>query len=147
MRPLTVRYDYLPDPGVLLMQYEGCSTQTQLDRTFDQIAREFGVGPFVDSLSDLTGLTSSTIDGSQMFAQAAQIERSLRDAARPIRQAIHAPHDFAYGIARMYLGFAEISPNLEIRLVESLQEGADWLGLPGKAETLFARAAWRVVEG
>ncbi len=142
---MTVRYNYLPQAEVMLMVYEGRSTATQQDRLFKEMAAVFGVGPFTNSISDMSALTSTTITSSDMFAQSSAVKAQVERLAKPIKQALYAPHALPYGIARMYMGYADLSSKLDIQIFDDLQAAINWLELQGTAETLFDSQNWRSI--
>ena len=142
---MTVYFDYLAPFEVMLMVYKGRSTNQQQLRLFQEISEEFGVGPFTNSVSDLSELTSTDMTATDMFSQSSMIKAQLETYSVPIRQALFAPTEMSYGISRMYMGFADLSPMLKIRIFDDLQAAVEWVGISGQAETIFADRDWHVV--
>ncbi|NIZ61471.1 hypothetical protein DL239_10830 [Sedimentitalea sp. CY04] len=142
---MTVYFDYLSSLDVILTVYDGCSTNQQQLTLFRKISEEFGVGPFTNSVSDLSKLISTEMTATDMFSQSSMVKATLETASVPIKQALFAPTEMSYGISRMYMGFADLSPKLKIRIFDDLQAAVEWIGIPGQAETIFGDRDWHVV--
>ena len=142
---MTVYFDYLSSHEVMLMVYRGRSTNQQQLTLFRKISEEFGVGPFTNSVSDLSELVATEMTSADMFSQSSMVKATLAAYTVPIKQALFAPTEISYGISRMYMGFADLSPKLKIRIFDDLQAAVEWVGIPGQAETLFGERDWHVV--
>lgn len=143
---MAAEFTYLEKEDILLMKYHGVTTPEHQVNLFRTIHEVYGAGPYVNSVSDLTNLTGSTITGADMFQQAAQIDRDLEAQDKTVKQAIYVPSDFSFGLSRMYMGFAEISNRMEVKLFEDLQEAVDWVGLSADANKLFVSDNWHYVD-
>ncbi|MEP2718888.1 hypothetical protein [Pseudophaeobacter sp.] len=142
---MTVHFDFLSPPGVMMIVYEGRSTEAQQNQLFQEMVEVFGVGPFVDSISDMSALTSSSITGTDMYLQSVVIKKQVEKLPQPIRQALYAPGALPYGIARMYMGYADLSPKLDNQIFDDLQAAIDWMGLQGTVDSLFGQRQWRSI--
>ncbi|WP_299927463.1 hypothetical protein [uncultured Pelagimonas sp.] len=139
---MTVRYKYFPDEGFLLMKYFGRSTHAQQVELFSTVAQQYDVVPFMNCVSDMSELTQTTITSKNMMSQVTQITQALDALPHPIKQALYAPTPMSMGISRMYLGYADLSANLDIQVFHDLQEAINWAGKSGLANELFETSEW-----
>ncbi len=139
---MTVRYKYDQKEQFLLMAYFGRSTHEQQVKLFSTVAEEYGVSPFMDCVADMSRLVETTITSRNMMSQAEQITLALNALATPIKQALYAPTPMSMGISRMYLGYADLSTNLDIQIFDNLQDAMDWSGKTGLADDVFDTSDW-----
>ncbi len=80
--------------------------------------------PGMDVFDDLSGVTSSDFGYNQMGALCSDVAAAYCDV--PTRCLIYAPGDFAFGMSRMYATMMEDADCLDIRIVRSLEDVAEF---------------------
>ena len=83
--------------------------------------------------SDLTGLTAIHLDFKEI-SDIVAMRRSSYDDGHPVKSAVLATSNSAYGVARMFAALMELSP-IDVQVFRSVEEASRWLEVPISALT------------
>ena len=100
--PVTYRYDDFTNR--LMTRCEGAVTQAEVIEHFRQLGRDARLRPDCDVLLDLAFQTR--LPTAEQMNEVAAFMEDMQHLVRFGRCAVIAPEDLAYGLGRMFQGFA-----------------------------------------
>lgn len=109
----------------LVVSFHGFLKPQDLVQLADEVeAIEDALPSGLDRISDLSAVTDFDIGFPEVRVLAAR--RRMRTFARTLKSAIVAPSPVQMGMARMFQSLND-NPQIEIRIVASMQEALHWL--------------------
>lgn len=142
---MAIRFSYNRSLRLVIACYSGRYADDQSYRLSKGIISELTGGGLSYVIADLTDLESSSVTGEQMFTQAQKTILPLQGTDQVMKIAVVAPSDQAFGTARMFKGFADMSANIEVVLVETRQAAIRELGLLADEDQLFEGGDWTYI--
>lgn len=123
--PIEHRYD--AEQRVLHVRAHGAVTDAELLEYARVVTTDPALDPDANEVIDLRDVTAPDAT-TETLKRVADTFRDAERAAKPVRIALVAAGDAAYGLARMYQAFRIDSP-AEIQVFREMGKARDWLGL------------------
>lgn len=130
-----MRHEFSFDPHQPLVRVKasGVMTPASFERQFRHLVNHADWMPGTNILSDYTGIDGSTLTAEDVRGMAG-VYASLADRIGPGRSALVVSEALEFGLARMWVSWAEMKIPREVRVFTSMSEAEAWV-LEGCNET------------
>lgn len=123
-------YSILPEYGLLWKRYFGNVTQQQLADLGQQVMSDRRYDRTMSVFDDMRGLKTLDIDYNHISALSRDVRGGFGDCPAPVKFAICAPGDLAYGLGRMFQTLMSDFDKLDIGVFRDIDETLDFLDIP-----------------
>ena len=121
---MSVTFRFQPERGYFESLYEGRVTVDDMKAAYGSLSLEQVRG--LNELVDLTAVIAHAVDAASMSAAAQEAEAQFNKLGLAPRTAIFAPKDLPFGMARIYEGWASMSPE-SVRVFRVRADAEAWL--------------------
>lgn len=125
---MSVTYDIFPGRGFMIVWYAGRISVDDSMRVFSDSTRDPRWEPGLPVLVDASEATDIDINFNQMLGMSHRKQAVIAQGPRT-RIGFWAPHDLAYGVARMYASLNEGDACQEIGVFRDRDEAMAFLGI------------------
>ncbi len=122
---MPIKITVYPDEGYYISKYTGTITDKEMQDVFRRFFTSVEWVPGMSELADISeaDLTEITSDGLNNLA--GMVQEIFRQHNFHMKVAVYAPHDFGYGMARVYSVHAEEFETHEV--FRDIDEAKKWL--------------------
>jgi hypothetical protein len=140
-----LQYKIFDAENLLVARHVGVVDGQAIARFVQAIDNDPDYRKGLDFLTDASELEQSLWDAKDALGFVQRLQQRRREGMPDVRQAIVAPTDLGYGMGRVYLGFAEAVPWMDVNLFRESGDALAWLGLKHPFEHYLGGKDWKEV--